>query len=581
MEAVNINDLWGQLIVEELIRNEIDYFCISPGSRSTPLTVAAARHPKAKTKIFYDERGAAFHALGYARAAGVPAVLICTSGTAAANYYPAIIEAAQENIPIIVLSADRPPELRNTGANQTIDQVGLFGVYAKWFFDLPCPEPLIKPEMLLTTIDQAVFQALSQPAGVAHLNCMFREPLAPLGEPANWVENIAKRWQENNKPYTRHSRLETFPAMGELMQLADVIKSTQKGILSVGRLSSLADVEAVKKLAGLLNWPVFADITSGLRLNSFPQHVPYFDAVLSSQTVADNLQPDTVLHIGYRMVSKKWSQYLERCLPENYIAVLPGDQKYDPTHQLSLRLSCDVSGFIDRITPQIQNTKPNDYLRRWQLYSNNAAEVLQRHDKKLGGIDEIAAVRLISTEINPGNGLFLAASMPVRDMDVFGVPENSARVAANRGASGIDGTISSAAGFAQGLKKPVTLILGDLAFIHDLNGVVQIAENEYPLIVVVINNGGGGIFSFLPIAKVEDVFESNFGTPHNYEFNSIADFAGLPYFCPGNMNEFRDTYCQLQSDGQSAIIEVKTEREANARLHRALNAEIVRKLEEL
>ncbi len=579
MEAVNINDLWGQLIVEELIRNEIDYFCISPGSRSTPLTVAAARHPKAKTRIFYDERGAAFHALGYARATGVPAVLICTSGTAAANYYPAIIEAAQENIPIIVLSADRPPELRKTGANQTIDQVGLFGNYAKWFFDLPCPEPHIKTEMLLTTIDQLVFQAVSQPAGVAHLNCMFREPLVPLGEPVAWGESIAKRWQESDQPYSQYARQVTLPAMDELLQLANVIKSTQKGILSIGRLSSLTEIEAVRSLADLLNWPVFADITSGLRLENFPQHVPYFDAVLSSQAVAENLQPDTVLHVGYRMVSKKWSHYLERCSPENYIAVLPGGQKYDPTHQISLRLTCDITGFVNSIIPQIQNAQSSNYLKHWQLYSNKAAEVFKGHDKNSEEIDEVAVARLVSAEIAAGNGLFLAASMPVRDMDVFGVPGKNARVVANRGASGIDGTISAAAGFAEGLKKPVTLIVGDLAFIHDMNGVVQIAENEYPVIVVVINNGGGGIFSFLPIAKVGDVFEDNFGTPHNYEFSLIADFAGLPYFCPDNKKEFRDVYCQLQNDGRSAIIEVKTDRGANARLHEALKAEIVRNLE--
>lgn len=581
MEAVNINDLWGQLIVEELIRNEIDCFCISPGSRSTPLTVAAARHPKAKTRIFYDERGAAFHALGYARATGMPAVLVCTSGTAAANYYPAIIEAALEDIPIIVLSADRPPELRKTGANQTIDQVGLFGAYAKWFFDLPCPEAHIKPEMLLTTVNQMVFQARSQPAGVVHLNCMFREPLAPLGQPIDLLKNIARRWQDNDKPYTRYARQERIPATEEIAALADVVNGTQNGILSVGRLSSPADSAAVKALADLLNWPVFPDITSGLRLDTFPQHVPYYDAVLSAQSLVESLQPQTVLHIGHRMVSKKWLQYLERCSPENYIAVFPGEQKLDPTYQLSFRLACDIAKFVDMIRPQIQPTKAIDYLQHWQSCSTVVAGVLSARDNESAEIDEVAVARMISREIAVGDGLFLAASMPVRDMDVFGAPVNNVSVAANRGASGIDGTISCAAGFAQGLKKPVTAIVGDLAFLHDLNGVVQIAENKHPVIVVVINNGGGGIFSFLPIAKVDDVFEKNFGTPHNYEFASIAAFAGLAYFCPANLREFRDVYQELQKKGQSAIIEVKTDREANARLHEALKAEIVLKLEDL
>src|SRR6185369_4205159 len=200
------NHLWSALIVEELVRSGVEYFCIAPGSRSAPLTVAVARHPKAKHFVHYDERALAFHALGYASAAKKPVVLICTSGTAGANFFPAIIEASKKKVPLIVLTADRPPELRQTGAVQTIDQTHLFGRYAKFFFQMPCPTVQIKPEVVLTTVDQAVYQAVRNPSGVAHLNCMFRDPLAPVktGENFNaYLKSIAS-WNKNRKPYTQY-----------------------------------------------------------------------------------------------------------------------------------------------------------------------------------------------------------------------------------------------------------------------------------------------------------------------------------------------------------------------------------------
>ena len=277
-----MNQLWGYLIVEELVRNGIDYFVISPGSRSTPLTVAVARHPQAQNTICLDERGAAFHAIGYARATGKPAVLICTSGSAAANYFPAAIEAATDHVPMIVLSADRPPELRQTGANQTINQVRLYGSYPVWQFDLPCPTAEIEPQMVLTTIDLAVSRSQQAPGGIVHLNCMFREPLAPTDAPINIPESLVQ-WQKKSAPYTRYVRKLTSPAELEIQSLIETIQQTGKGVLVVGQLKSVAEINAVSRLAAQLNWAVFADIQSGLRLScDLPNLVHYFDLLLST-----------------------------------------------------------------------------------------------------------------------------------------------------------------------------------------------------------------------------------------------------------------------------------------------------------
>jgi len=205
--SANINQLWANIIVEELVRHKINYFCISPGSRSTLLTIAAARHSKVKSKIIYDERGAAFHALGYARATKTPAVLICTSGTAVANYYPAIIEAFQENLPVIILSADRPPELQNRGANQAIDQKNIYGKYTKHNINFPCPSIEKSPVYVLQEINKAIQQSITIEAGPVHVNCMFREPLSSSKEswPQSYINDI-ENWMTKEEPFIKTER---------------------------------------------------------------------------------------------------------------------------------------------------------------------------------------------------------------------------------------------------------------------------------------------------------------------------------------------------------------------------------------
>jgi len=309
----NINSFWGYLLIDELVRNGITRFCISPGSRSTPLTIAAAENPNAENIVSIDERGSAFYALGYGRATGKPAVIICTSGTAAANYYPAVIEAHQSNIPLIVLTADRPPELKSNGANQTIDQVKMFSDYPNWYFDMPCPNLDIPPEMLLTTVDQAVYQAYSNNPGPVHLNCMFREPLEPSNAPfpGSYYRSLRK-WTQTRLPYTHYQKNHRYPDKAAIENLAHQVNSIRKGILIVGELPDETARKATVQLAANLRWPVFADITSGLRGESKSASIiKHFDQILLSDKIRNDLQSKIIIHIGKPLTSKRFLQYMQ------------------------------------------------------------------------------------------------------------------------------------------------------------------------------------------------------------------------------------------------------------------------------
>jgi 2-succinyl-5-enolpyruvyl-6-hydroxy-3-cyclohexene-1-carboxylate synthase len=574
-----MNQLWGYL-VEELIRNGIDYFIISPGSRSTPLTVAVAQNPHANKIICLDERAAGFHAIGYARATGNPAVLICTSGTAAANYLPAVIEASIDNIPLIILSSDRPPELRQTGANQTIDQVNLYGDYPTWQFDLPCPTADINPQMVLTTIDLAVSKARQAPGGVVHLNCMFREPFGVTDAPVEIPVSLVK-WRENRSPHTRYGRKLTILTTDEIQNLVETIASTAKGILFVGQLKSTAEIQAVVELAAQLNWAIFADVQSGLRLRQdLPNLIHYFDRLLVTGAAVELEQIDTIVQIGTRIVSAQWFKWIEQHPPINYVAIADNPDRYDPSHLVSLRIESDITYLCDRLCHQLPPISPSTWVQKLRSTSDRIGVTVTKF-LKTSKLTEPLITRTISALIPCQHSLWVSNSMPIRDLDMFGVGAIAAdsqsvnlRVGANRGTSGIEGAIASATGFAVGLQAPVTVIVGDLSSLHDLNSFALLQQASLPVIVVIINNDGGGIFSFLPISESTQIFDTYFGTPHGLEFQYAAAMFKLDYYHPHNSDALIDAYQQALTNHRSAIIEVTTDRTANLQLHQALNLEI-------
>lgn len=580
LQAANHNHLWAQLLIEELVRSGVDTFLLAPGSRSTPLTTAVARHPSAHAVIHYDERGTAFAALGYGRATGRPAGWITTSGTAVANGLPAVVEAAMEGVPLLLLTADRPPELRETGANQTIDQVKLFGDYVRWQFDLPTPTRDIDPAMVLTTADQAVHRARRPPAGPVHLNCMFRKPLAP--EPdghddRTYTAGLAA-WAEASTPYTRYPIPAPAPAGREIESVAAIVRAAECGLLIAGRLDTDAERRAVRSLAEHLHWPLLPDITSGLRLGTEGPsgRIAYADQVLSSAAFRTAMPPDVVVHVGGRFVSKRLRHYLAAARPAHRLVVRPDPARFDPDHRVTRHIESAIEPFCAALTAQeALSSASGSWRRRWQAADAAVREQVEQFMAEDEALTEPRVAHQLAEHIPPDHALVLASSMPVRDMNRYGAVRGPTVPAlANRGASGIDGTVATAAGVVQGRGAPATLLIGDLALLHDLNALALLRDQ--PVIVVAVNNSGGGIFHFLPIAEHDDVFEPYFTTPHPWSFEQAAACFELPYAQPTTVEGFVSAYRAACERGTSALIEVTTDRADNRAVHDALEQRVAR-----
>jgi 2-succinyl-5-enolpyruvyl-6-hydroxy-3-cyclohexene-1-carboxylate synthase len=571
------NRLWAGLSVEELLRCGVDFFCVAPGSRSTPLVAALAANEKARSLIHFDERGTAFAALGHARATGRPAAWITTSGTAVANGLPAVVEAATDGVPMILLTADRPPELRQTGANQTIDQPDIFGDYVRWRFDLPAPDPTIDPAMVLTTVDQAAYRAGRAPQGPVHLNLMFREPFLPDADDEEVLygpSSLARR----DEPYTRYAA--TKPAVDgmEIHRIWEALLPVKRGLVVAGRLASRKQGEAVVRLADALGWPLLPDIGSQVRLGA-EGLVAHYDALLAGDSFARTYAPEAVVHVGGRALSKRLEQFLARSRPDPYVVVRENPFRLDPAHRVTHSVEANVLDFcVALVQTAAESAAAIDAY--WAESWRDASEEVGCHLDGIssGELNEPLVARVLSRNIPPDHGLVVASSMPVRDLDTYAVADGApVPVAANRGASGIDGTVATAAGFARGLGRPVTLLIGDLALLHDLNSLAMLRDVH--VVVVILNNDGGGIFSFLPVARHEEFFEPYFGTPQGVGFEPAAQMFGLGYEHPGTREEFVEAYGSACARGTSTLIEVKTDRAENVALHRRVLEEVAARLE--
>ena len=576
-EFISRNQCWAHLLVEELVRAGVCAFVLSPGSRSTPLTLAVADHPAVPRIMHFDERGAAFHALGWARATGRPVALVCTSGSAVANYFPAVVEAAQSHTPLIVLTADRPPELLDCGANQAIDQVKLFGSYVRWYFALPCPTLEIAPNFVLTTADQAVHRSLAPPAGPVHLNCHFREPLAPTPEAFDFNAYLAPLadWMAGTSVYTAYHSEGGFPEKNVGRQIPE----GSRGLVVVGRLNDEADRKAVADFVRRAGLPVFADIASGLRFEQGAPFVPYYDQLLLSARFRDQCQPDFVLHLGGAVTSKRLAQHLAT-LDCSYMHVAAHPLRHDPDHRVTERREVDIATWCKahaEACAGCSETSWSDAIHR----ANAAASACIDADTATGALNEVAIAQTVCAHAPAESVVFLGNSMPIRDADMYAAPrENPPRIAVSRGASGIDGNIATAAGYARGTGAPVTAVLGDLATLHDLNSLALLRGLESPFVLVVINNDGGGIFHFLPVAKEAKHFESCFGSPHGMGFAEAAAMFGLGYAQPATLKDFHAALKAALSAPTPVLIEVRTKRHANLEAHRALQARVAKAVED-
>ena len=627
-EPSGINQIWADLLVEELIRAGVGLFCIAPGSRSAPLALAVAAHPRAQCVMHYDERGAAFCALGYGRATRRPAAWITTSGTAVANGMPAVVEASMDAVPMLLVTADRPPELRAAGANQTIDQVKIFGNYVRWQFDLPTPDPAIDPAVVLTTADQAVYRATRMPAGPVHLNVMYREPLVPGPDGprhAGYLDRL-QAWRDAEKPYTRYGSaadisktpisgpesaadISKTPISGSANNISEILitysfdaprfeslmhalRRARRGLVVAGRLHTRSQADAVRRLAQKLGWPLLPDVCSQLRFSGASSVDWYTDGVaeegdvmasrydlaLASEAFRASHAPDAVLYFGGAAVSTRLNVWLADVRPALFAVVRESPDRMDPGHCVTEYVETGIAPFCQSVMDHLETvpgegggTGNKDWTASWAAASDTVARTMDEHMP--GDLSEPAAARFLSRHTPDEATLVLASSMPIRDMDMFGDTTGRAPfVAANRGASGIDGAVATAVGLAYGRRAPVTLLVGDLGLLHDLNSLALAASAPEPVVIVVINNHGGGIFSFLSVARCGEAFEPMFGTPHPYRFEHAARMFGLGYDHVRDMDALSEAYAGALASGESQIIEVTTDRAENLQLHRRLEA---------
>jgi len=484
-------------------------------------------------------------------------------------------------VPLILLTADRPPELRDTGANQTIDQPGLFWRYVRWEVDMPCPDDKLEPTFWLTTIDQAVYRAQNRPAGPVHLNCMFREPLAPLPDENNPKVRLGSidNWKVDSKPYTNYATPIIALNTETLEECAGIVNDTPHGLLVVGSLHSEKDRQAVKRLSDHLGWPTLPDIRSGLRFNDNNRCIiHYYDLLLQADKLTVDNQRLVILQIGSRMVSKRLLQFIEKMPAQEYMLITNHPFRHDPGHQLSHRIECDISVFCESLTPLLHGHNDVKELSRLTT-ANSALDALL--DKTLHTSDELsetAVARLISKQITSDSALFLASSMPIRLMDMYAEPGSQAVPAANRGGSGIDGTVASAVGFADGSGRRTVLLIGDLALLHDLNSLSLLNNNSQPVTIVVLNNNGGGIFDFLPVAKCDDIFEQFFVAPHGLTFEKAAAMFDLKYGTADSLESFGEFFKQALTDDRSWLIEVPINRGESLKIHSAIREQVKKTL---
>ena len=581
-DHVTLNQYWADLIIEELVRSGINYFCLGPGSRSTPLVVAAARHSAVELLVCPDERSLGFHALGYGRAQGSPAAVITTSGTAVANLYPAVVEASAGHVPIVLLTADRPPELIDCGANQTIQQNRFFGNYVRWHADLPCPDSNISPTMLLTTVDQAVYRSKTGSPGPVHLNCRYREPLEPsTAAPPTESNPHLQAWQDNRTPFTRYSKPQQILPQSQLQALTELIENTDRGMIIAGHLTSPAQRESLLKLARTTQWTTYADICSGLRFSSLPLHpLRYYDQQLLSAPFNQHVKPEVVLHFGGPTTSKRLWQYFDQHRPQRYLVVKETPHRYDPAHYVTDHLQADLVTACRNLSEGLTCRPRGSFAAFFQAQAPPIDALIDQMIQEADVLTEPFVSRSISEMIPESTCLFLSNSMPVRDMDLYArTIDKPVLVGTNRGVSGIDGIVSTATGFAAGHQKMLTLVIGDLAMLHDLNALSLLPKVNLPIVIVVINNQGGGIFDFLPIAQYPDVFEPYFVAPHDFNLAGACQTFKIPYTPTHDRKTFTQSYQAAVTEKRTTLIEVFTNRQANLKLRKQIKSRILQLLQ--
>lgn len=564
--------------VSELVKNGVEDVVVSPGSRSTPMAMVMTEHPELRVHIHVDERSAAFFALGIAKASKKPAALLCTSGTAGANYYPAIVEAHYSRVPLIVLTADRPHELRDIGAPQAIDQIHLYGKHVKWFVEMAPPEnsnEMIRYARTVCARGAAIAQRA--PAGPVHLNFPFREPLVPLLDQEDLFEHT-----ERSSGYVKVQAGELTLQNVQYREIGESIDHYNKGIIVCGPLEEAGFSEAVTRLAEKLQFPILADPLSQLRSGKHSETyiIDTYDTFLKNEDAKQALKPDIIIRFGAMPVSKPLTLFLNENRHVRQLVVDGGGGWRDPGMLSSEMIYCHEPEFCASVMPYLKTKTDNSFFERW----SEVNQLTRRHIAHINELETLSEAKLFYqlSEILPdGATLFVGNSMPIRDLDAFfHFNDKSIKVMANRGANGIDGIVSTALG-AGTLSQPLYLVLGDLTFFHDLNGLIASKLYGININIILINNNGGGIFSFLPQANHPKNFEKLFGTPLNLNFQHVIGMYDGHYELIADWDHFSSSMMRNKENCGLKVMEITTNRDENLKEHRELGNSVSQEISRL
>lgn len=606
LPITNPSTLWATIFVEELARAGIKTAVIAPGSRSTPLTLAFAAHPEIRVVSLLDERSAAFFALGIGLAAGLPAALVCTSGTAAANFYPAIIEANYSHVPLLVLTADRPPEIRESGANQTVDQIKMYGGQVRWFVDAALPENHPAPltlRYLRSLAGRAVAATMGLPPGPVQINFPFRKPLEPLPLPGfEPPADLLPR--PKDAPFARVTRGRMHPTPEQLAGLTEAMASAQRGIIVCGprcpeavgfdrssenelHSTSLRDFPArVADLARGAGFPLFADALSGVRFGPQIANAPIlggYETFLPALLRAGLEAPDVVIHFGAPPISARLNDWLTALpLSTRRFAIRESGDWQDDAYTTSDLIWAEPECVSESLLNfQRSNEFPRNppWLAAFQQAETQTWQIIKAASQPTWFE---GAILTDVAELLPSDGvLFAASSLPVRHLDQFAAPRmERIRPFANRGASGIDGTISSALGVASVSDRPLVLVIGDLAFYHDLNGLLAFQRAGVKATIVLINNNGGGIFRRLPMAQFDPPFTDLFLTPHGLDFEPLVRSFGVGYTRADDRESFRKIFAASAGSGMPVVIEVQTDSGLHEEMRKRIGESAIQRLSE-
>jgi len=546
------------VLVDELVRGGMSDACVSPGSRSTPIALALSRHPGVRVHVHLDERASAFFALGLSKATGRVVAVACTSGTAAANFLPAVVEASMSRVPLLLLTADRPPELRGVGANQTIDQLELYGKHAKWFVDAAVPGDRAAEETWRSLGRLALDAAGSHPPGPAHLNLPFREPLVPS-------ENSVRRAAPEVGAVMPGPSPALEPTADEIDALVEAVEATARGVIVAGSLRE--DASAVLDVARRAGWPLVAEPMSGLRV---PGALTGGQFLLATEAFAGSHAPDIAVQFGAAPTSRAGLALVANA--KRLVIVDPDWLVADPARHASWTIEADAGTLANAVAARIGERGGTEWLREWLEADTTARRAVDGLVDSWEEPFEGRMARDLAASLPDGSTLVVGSSMPVRDLDVYMVPRTGLRVLANRGASGIDGFVSTVLGVAAS-GAPTYALMGDLTLLHDVGGLMWSARHGLDAVLVVVNNGGGGVFSFLAQREVPEL-EELFTTPHGRDLAKVCEAAGAGHQRIERASDLVPAVGRAAASGGVRIVEVVVDRELNVTRHAGVNAAV-------